>query len=117
LIVTVTSAPPDDLAPPEISDLSANPTIISVATQCGDTPPTTIIRARVTDPGGIARVIARVSGVGEFDMSPVGDGDYQATLGPFGEAGTLSVFVQAQDNSGNTATSAPIEVQVVACPG
>lgn len=117
LIVTVTSAPPDDLTPPEISDLSANPTIISVATQCGDTPPTTIIRARVTDPGGIARVIARVSGVGEFDMSPVGDGYYQATLGPFGEAGTLSVFVQAQDDSGNTATSAPISVQVVACPG
>jgi hypothetical protein len=55
--------------------------------------------------------------VGEFEMSSVGDGYYQATLGPFGEAGTLSVFVQAQDNSGNVATSAPISVQVVACPG
>jgi hypothetical protein len=47
----------------------------------------------------------------------LGDGYYQASLGPFGEAGTLSIFVQAQDNAGTTATSAPIEVQVVACPG
>jgi hypothetical protein len=117
LIVTVTSAPPDALTPPEISNPSANPTIISVATQCGATPPTTIIRARVTDAVSIARVVARVSGVGEFEMSSVGDGYYQATLGPFGEAGTLSVFVQAQDNFGNVATSAPISVQVVACPG
>jgi hypothetical protein len=114
LPVTVT---PADLTPPEISNLSANPTLVSVQTQCGGTPPTTLIRARVTDSGGIARVIARVSGVGEFDMSPVGNDYYQVNLGPFGEAGTFSIFVQAQDNTGTTATSAPIEVQAVACPG
>lgn len=113
---TSTSAP-EDITPPEISDLSANPTLISVQTQCGSTPPTTLVRAHVTDPGGIARVVARVSGVGEFDMSPVGNEYYQVILGPFSEAGTFSVFVQARDNAGNTATSAPIEVQVVACPG
>jgi hypothetical protein len=116
LPATVTPTPAD-LTPPEISNLSANPAIISVQTQCGATPPTTVISARVTDPGGIARVVVRVSGAGEYEMSPVGGGYYQATLGPFGEAGTLSVFVQAQDNAGNAATSAPIEVQVVACPG
>lgn len=110
-------AAPVDTTPPEISDPSANPAIISVQSQCGATPPTTIIHARVTDAGGIARVVARVAGFGEFEMSSVGDGYYQATLGPFGEAGTLSVFVQAQDSAGNTATSAPIDVQVVACPG
>jgi hypothetical protein len=116
--VTATStSAPQDITPPEISDLSAIPTTISVQTQCGDTPPTTVVRARITDAGGIARVVARVSGVGEFEMSPAGGGFYQANLGPFGEAGTLSIFVQAQDNAGNTATSAPIEVQVVACPG
>jgi hypothetical protein len=114
--VASTSAP-QDLTPPEISDLSTNPTIISVQTQCGATPPTTVVRARVADDGGIARVIARVSGVGEFDMASAGDGYYQVTLGPFGEAGTLSIFVRAQDNAGTTATSTPIEVQVVACPG
>jgi hypothetical protein len=118
LAATATFTPaPQDINPPEISDLSANPPIISVQTLCGSTPPTTIIRARVSDASGIARVIARVSGVGEFEMSPTGDGYYQASLGPFGEAGTLSIFVQGQDNAGNTATSAPIEVQVVACPG
>ena len=116
LPATATSEP-TDLTPPGISDLSANPTIISVQTQCGDTPPTTLVRALVTDSGDIARVTARVSGVGEFNMSPVGNGYYQVKLGPFGEAGTFSIFVQAHDNAGNTATSAPIEVQVVACPG
>ncbi len=112
---TPTSVP--DTTPPDISDLSANPAIISVQVPCGATPATTVIRARVTDPGGIARVVARVSGFGEFEMSAAGDGYYQVTLGPFGEAGTLSIFIQALDNAGNTATSAPIEVQVVACPG
>jgi len=115
---TATFTPaPQDITPPEISDLSANPSLISVQTQCGSTPPTTVIRARVSDASGIARVIARVSGVGEFEMSPAGDGYYQVTLGPFSEAGTLSIFIQAQDNAGNSATSAPITVQVVACPG
>jgi hypothetical protein len=108
---------PIDTTPPSISDMTANPALISVQTQCGATPPTTVIHARVTDDGGIARVVARVSGVGEFDMASAGGGYYQVTLGPFSEAGTLSIFVQAQDNAGNTATSAPIEVQVVACPG
>jgi hypothetical protein len=115
-VVPIIAAPADS-TPPEISDLSANPATISVQTQCGATPPTTLINARVTDAGGVARVVARVSGMGEFEMSSVGDGYYQAVLGPFGEAGALSVFVQAQDNSGNVATGAPISVQVVACPG
>jgi len=115
-VVPIITAPVDSTMP-EISDLSANPAIVSAQTQCGATPPTTIINARVTDAEGIARVVARVAGFGEFDMSSTGDGYYQATLGPFGEAGTLSVFVQAQDNSANLATSAPISVQVVACPG
>jgi len=115
--VVITVPPVVDNIPPDISDLSANPALISVQTQCGTTPPTTVVRARVTDASGIARVIARVSGVGEFEMSAAGDGYYQASLGPFSEAGTFSIFAQAQDNTGNTATSAPIEVQVVACPG
>jgi len=109
--------PPPDTTPPVISDVSANPGTISVLVPCGATPATTVIRARVTDPGGIARVVARVSGVGEFEMSPAGGEYYQVTLGPFGEAGTLSIFIQAQDNAGTTAISVPIEVKVVACPG
>jgi hypothetical protein len=116
LPITVTPNPVD-LTPPEISDMTANPALISVQTQCGATPPTTIINARVTDDGGITRVVARVAGFGEFDMAPAGGGYYQATLGPFGEAGMLTIFVHAQDTTGNSATSAPITVQVVACPG
>ena len=116
-LATPTPTPAPDTTPPDISDISDNQATISVQVPCGATPATTVIRARVTDPGGIARVVARVAGFGEFDMASAGDGYYQVTLGPFGEAGTLSVFVQAQDNAGNSATSAPITVQVVACPG
>jgi hypothetical protein len=55
--------------------------------------------------------------VGEFNLFP-GDGEnYTATLGPFSEAGTLSILVQAQDRAGNVSISAPIEVYVVSCPG
>jgi len=115
LPITITPAP-SDVTPPEISNLSATPTLISVKIHCGATPPTTLVSARITDPGGVASVVARVPGVGEFDMSPVGDDYYQVNLGPFSEAGTFSVIVQAHDNAGNTATSPPIEVLAVACP-
>ena len=116
LPATATSAP-QDLTPPEISDLSAIPALISAQVQCGETPPTIIIRARVTDSSGVARVTARVSGAGDLEMSPAGDDYYQVAIGPFAEAGTLSVFIQAQDNAGNGATSAPLEVLVITCPG
>ncbi len=115
LPITATSTV--DLTPPVISEVTANPTLISVQIQCGATPPTTIISARVTDASGVARVVVRVAGFGEYDMTPIGGGYYQATLGPFSEAGSLSIFVQAQDNAGNAAISPPIEVQIVPCPG
>jgi hypothetical protein len=106
-----------DTTSPVISDLTANPVLISALVQCGATPAITVISARVTDAGGVQRVIARVSGVGEFDMSPAGGDLYQVALGPFSEPGTLSIFVQAWDNAGNNALSGPIEAQVVNCPG
>lgn len=116
LPITVTSEPIDQ-TPPVISESSATPEMVSVQVQCGATPSTTLIRARITDGGGVAQVIARVSGLGEYDMSFVGDDTYQVILGPFSEAGTYSIFVQAYDNSGNLSHSAPIEVQAVTCPG
>lgn len=116
LPITVTPALIDQ-TPPEISNLSAAPEIVSVQVQCGDTPSTVLIQARITDSGGVARAIARVSGLGEYDMSYVGDDTYQIILGPFSEAGTYSIIVQAYDNSGNLSHSAQIEVQAVTCPG
>jgi hypothetical protein len=117
LPTAVIATPTLDIDPPLISDVSATPVMISAQVVCGATPATTVITARVSDPGGLARVTVRVSGVGDFDMASAGGDIYQVMLGPFNEAGTLTIFVQAQDPAGNTATSAPIEVQVVTCPG
>jgi hypothetical protein len=117
LPATVAATPTVDLDPPLISGLSATPALISAKTVCGATPATTIITARVSDAGGVARVTVRISGGGDFDMAPSGGEFYQVMLGPFDDAGALTMFVQARDSAGNTATSAPIEVQVVTCPG
>jgi len=62
--VTPTFVPIDN-APPSISDMAAKPALISVQSQCGATPPTTLINARVSDARGLARVVSRVSRVGE----------------------------------------------------
>ena len=114
--VFVTKIPPAaDLIPPIITDLSVNPSLISAQKQCGHTPATVVIQAHVSDAGGITRVYARIPGEGEFDMMPIGEGYYQVTPGPFATAGTLTIFVQALDNAGNSAVSAPLEVQVVTC--
>jgi hypothetical protein len=75
------------------------------------------VSATVTDAGGVSRVIARVPGVGEFEMNPVGGDVYQAVLGPFDYTGELSIIILARDNAGNSASAGPVTVQVVACPG
>jgi hypothetical protein len=87
-----------------------------VHAQCGATPATAIVTAHVSDASGVQRVSARLSGIGEFDMSPAGGDVYQVTIGPFEDAGTFTIFVQAQDQAGNGSISSPLTVQVVACP-
>jgi hypothetical protein len=54
---------------------------------CG-TPNTTTVSATVTDAGGVNRVVARILGFGEVEMSLVGGNLYQAVLGPFSDADT-----------------------------
>lgn len=116
--VPLVSPPPApvDTTPPDISNLGVNPALISVQTQCGATPATTTITARIADAGGIQRAVARIPGVGEFDLISLGGNEYQVVLGPFSEAGTLSIFIQAQDKAGNNAASSPLTIQVVTCP-
>lgn len=108
---------PADVTPPAISDLNINPALVSAQQQCGATPAAAVVTARVSDAGGLQRVIARISGVGEFDMSSAGGNLYQVNIGPFNEAGTYSVFIQAADTAGNSAVGGPLNLQVVACPG
>jgi len=116
LISTFTPTPIDN-TPPTISEVNANPTLVSAKIQCGATPPTTIISAKVIDASDITRVFSRIPGLGEFDMTFVGSGIYQVNLGPFDDAGTLSIFIHAQDKAGNISISPPISVVVVTCPG
>ncbi|NPV87057.1 MAG: hypothetical protein HPY45_13745 [Anaerolineae bacterium] len=113
---TSTPAPPADITPPVISNAAADPQVISASVACGATPAQVVVSAQVSDNVAVHSVIARVAGVGEYAMSASGD-VYQRSLGPFDAAGTLTIFVQAQDTSGNAATSAPLTVQVVSCPG
>ncbi len=108
---------PADATPPSISDLNISPALVSAQNQCGATPALAAVTVRVTDAGGLQRVIARISGVGEFDLSPVGGNIYQANIGPINNTGTFSVFIQALDNAGNSAIGGPVDLQVVACPG
>jgi hypothetical protein len=113
LPTVVIATPTVDLDPPLISDLSATPALISAQVVGGATRDDGHHRTPATRRtlGDSPR-----SGVGDLTASAGGD-IYQVMLGPFNEAGTLTIFVQAQDAAGNTATSAPIEVQVVTCPG
>jgi hypothetical protein len=117
LPITTTAVPTADSVPPVVSDLNAVPALISAVNPCGATPALTIVSARVSEAGGIQRVVARIPGEGEFTLSAVGGGLYQATLGAFSEAGSLSIFVQAWDSAGNAGQAGPITVQVVSCPG
>ncbi len=103
--------PPADTTPPEITNINVTPASIQQA-GCGQ-PSTALVTATVTDAGGVSRVIARIPGVGEIEMTHVGGGVYQATVGPFDSTGEISIFILAWDNAGNAAQSAPITVTVV----
>jgi hypothetical protein len=110
--------PPPDTTPPNISNLSANPTmVVKQGPGCPNSSRTTTVSATVTDAGGVRRVVARVPGVGEVEMTLVGGNVYRAVLGPFDYTGELSIIILAWDNAGNAASAGPLTVLVVACIG
>lgn len=117
---------------PTVADLEARPPEISAA-PCEDGVTRTTLSAAVADDSGVGSVVARWSGAalladdetlgddsGEVDLSAE-DGAYRATLGPFGEAGTVTWSVEAADAGGNVTTSdeATFDVlaECVASPG
>lgn len=100
-----------DTTPPNITNYYADP--LSIQQQgCGQ-PNTTLVSASVSDASGVSRVIARVPGYGEVEMTPVGGGVYQATLGPFDSTGEFSVIIFAWDNAGNSSQAGPMTITVV----
>jgi uncharacterized protein YraI len=100
-----------DSTPPSITNYSVNPSSIQQG-GCGQ-PSTAVVSATVSDAGGVSRVIARIPGVGEVEMTHVGGGVFQATVGPFSSTGEISIFIFAWDNAGNGAQSAPLTITVV----
>ncbi len=115
--VQVVSAPPPpepaaDTTPPEIDNLSADPASLQTG-GCGE-PSVTVVSARVSDDGGVSRVVARIPGSGEVEMGSAGGDLYQAVLGPFYDGGELSIIVIASDNAGNHSQAGPLTI-TVAC--
>jgi len=106
----VTPTEPDS-TPPDITDYGASPALVQKA-GCGE-PSTTLVTAAVNDVGGVGRVVARVLGLGEFEMSPLGGQLYQVPVGPFGDVGEYSILILAWDGAGNGASAGPITVTVV----
>jgi hypothetical protein len=104
--------PSADTTPPEITDFFTDPGSIQKE-GCGE-PSTALVSATVSDAGGVSRVVARILGTGEVEMSPVGGVVYQAVLGPFSDAGEYSIIILAWDNAGNNNNAGPISI-LVAC--
>lgn len=100
-----------DTTPPSITNYSVNPSSIQQG-GCGQLS-TAIVSATVSDAGGVSRVIARVPGFGEIEMTHVGGSVYQASVGPFDSTGDFSIFIFAWDNAENSTQSAPMTVTVV----
>jgi len=112
--VQIVSAPPlpqPDSVPPDITAFGTAPISIQRG-GCGE-PSTTLTSATVIDAGGISRVVARILGSGEVEMTPIGGQVYQAVLGPFTETGEYSIIILAWDIAGNSAQAGPLSVTVV----
>lgn len=108
----------DVVRAPSISDLVADPAEVSSA-PCEDGVTRTSLSAAVADDSGVGSVVARWSGValydtesetlgdasGELELSAGDDGRFEGSLGPFGEAGTVTWSIEATDAGGNPSTS------------
>jgi hypothetical protein len=85
---------------------------------CAD-PTTVTIRADVSDSSGLAWVQLNYRAPGgswvNTPMSLETGSSYMATVGPFGQSGTLNYYVRAQDNAGNQRTSNSYAVTVNDC--
>ena len=106
-----------DTIPPSITNIRESNDPIN---KQGCPEPTTVtIRADVTDASGLAwvRLYYRPPG-GSWTyraMSRESGNTYKATIGPFGQAGTLEYYVKARDNAGNETQSSTRTIIVHAC--
>ncbi len=111
-IITVPT-PPADTTAPSISGVSVNPTSVS-RSGCGRTT-TATVSARVTDAGGVSRVVVRLGGVGggEYGMGAAGGDAYSATVGPLGSLGQVTIQIVAWDRAGNSSQAGGPTINVI----
>jgi hypothetical protein len=106
-----------DTADPTIHNPRASPATVEVNAGGGCSPIQTTVSVRVRDESNLERVIVRWndgSGSRETEMSPTGEDNFAATIGPFTRTGTITARVLAFDAHGN-AGGANAGVEVVDC--
>jgi RNA polymerase sigma factor (sigma-70 family) len=117
------TSPPITLAPnqpPSIGATTRSSPGTNMQTTCNPANSTRTVSVTVTDDRGVASVVLRWSGAaaGQRTMARVGTSNtWQATLGPFTAAGTVTYRAVTTDTSGVTATSPTASVAVDPCPG
>ena len=125
--ITVTSPPPADTQPPEITSISHTPDKIWDFASCG--PDTLNISVTITDSSGVsnAKVHFRVvkggttgswvkvsmSGSGSHYQAAVGPNNLMNSLSNYG--GVVQYYITAVDSKGNTAQSGQSSVEIRAC--
>ncbi|UCC77453.1 MAG: hypothetical protein JSW37_03585 [Anaerolineales bacterium] len=112
--------PPTDTTPPDISNIVESDDPIN-RQGCGY-PETVTISADVWDSAGsvawVRLYYQRPGGSWTYvsmSADPAYPGTYEATIGPFPQAGNLSYYVEASDDSGNEAQSSQRTVTVDDC--
>lgn len=114
---TPTTAPN---APPSIGT-PARSGSATMQTTCNPANATRTVSVTVTDDRGIDRVVLRwthsVLGAGERTMARQSGSTWQATLGPFAEAGSVTFRAVAVDTDGASTASGSSAVTVEPCPG
>ena len=116
---TPTTAPPSDTSPPIFYNTDVYPdSILTEGNGCPSYDRSTTVAASVGDESEIKKVIAywNIDGTesGQVKLQLGGYG-YSASIGPVNTAGTMSIFMEAQDIYGNVAQSGTLYVNVQNC--
>ena len=117
---TATSSPTPDISPPSFISASVNPdSILTESTGCSSYARTSIIQAQVQDSGGdLSSVWANWSlagDSGQIILTSIGGNNYQGTIGPVNNTGTINITIFAQDLAGNIGQSNPLTINVQNC--
>jgi hypothetical protein len=107
-----------DTTQPTIEILEVTPQAIGFGTGCPDSPASLSLAARITDDSPLREAYLAWSLDGLSDKAPLNlldKGLYQATIGPFDQAGNLSLTLYAVDEAGNEASQGAGPFDVYEC--